>query len=137
MPDGVEEGILQGLYRVKAGPGKSRLKAHILGSGPILNEALRAQQILADRYAVSADVWSATNYKLLRHDALRCRRWNMLHPTAPPKKSGVEKILGREKGVFVAVSDFIQLFSMGVTVVLDGVWRCPAGRAGVAARLHC
>jgi pyruvate dehydrogenase E1 component len=109
MPAGAEPGILQGLYRFRAGPEKSKGKAHIFGSGPILNQALRAQQILQERYGVSADVWSATNYKLLRNDALRCRRWNMLHPTAPPKRSFVETLLGREKGVFVAVSDFMRI----------------------------
>ena len=83
MPAGVEEGILKGLYRFKAGAEGKKLKAHIFGSGPIINQALRAQQILAERYGVSADVWSATNYKELRNDALLCQRWNMLHPTQP------------------------------------------------------
>ncbi len=135
MPEGVEQGILRGLYRFKAGPeipgapvsdparadseerstrrvGDRRsvrgLKAHILGSGPIINSALKAQEILAERYGVSADVWSATSYKLLRTDAIRCQRWNMLHPTGPQKKSYVENLLAKEKGVFVAVSDNIR-----------------------------
>jgi pyruvate dehydrogenase E1 component len=109
MPPGVEEGILQGLYKFKTGPENMRLKAHIFASGPIMNQALRAQQILADRYDVSADIWSATNYKRLRNDALNCRRWNMFHPVATPKKSHVEKLLAREKGVFVAVSDSMRI----------------------------
>ena len=58
---------------------------------------------------MSADVWSATSYKLLRTDALRCKRWNMLHPTAAPKKSYVETLLAKEQGVFVAVSDYMRL----------------------------
>jgi pyruvate dehydrogenase E1 component len=109
MPPGVQDGILRGLYRFKPGPEKKKLKAHIFGSGPILNQALRAQQILAERYNVSADVWSATNYKLMRNDALRCKRWNMLHPAAAPQKSYVEKLLEKERGVFVAVSDFMRI----------------------------
>jgi pyruvate dehydrogenase E1 component len=147
MPQGVEKGILKGLYRFKAGPhpasghplheperpltpslsparsggegvrrtGEGRsakgthLKAHIFASGPVINQALRAQEILAERYGVSADVWSATNYKQLRTDALRTRRWNMLHPTDPPQKSYVETALEKEKGVFVAVSDFMKI----------------------------
>jgi pyruvate dehydrogenase E1 component len=84
-------------------------KAHIFGSGPIINSALKAQEILAERYGVSADVWSATSYKLLRTDALRCKRWNMLHPTAAPKKSYVETLLAKEQGTFVAVSDYMRL----------------------------
>jgi pyruvate dehydrogenase E1 component len=109
MPPGVEEGILKGLYRFKAGAEDKKLKAHIFGSGPIINQALRAQQILGERYGVSADVWSATNYKELRSEALNCQRWNMLHPTETPKKSYVEKLLEQEQGVFVAVSDFMRM----------------------------
>jgi pyruvate dehydrogenase E1 component len=109
MPAGVEEGILKGLYRFKAGAEGKKVTAHIFGSGPIINQALRAQQILADRYGVSADVWSATNYKELRNEALLCQRWNMLHPTQPAKKSYVEKLLENEKGAFVAVSDYMRM----------------------------
>jgi len=131
MPAGVEDGILKGLYKFKPGaeisqpgsagvspahtklagvsPALPGLKAHIFGSGSIINSALKAQEILAERYGVSADVWSATSYKLLRTDALRCKRWNMLHPTQPPKKSYVETLLAKEQGVFVAVSDYMRL----------------------------
>lgn len=105
MPEGVEDGILKGLYKFKAGPEKKKIKAHILGSGPIINSALKAQEILAEKYGVSADVWSATSYKLLRTDAIRCQRWNMLHPIEAPKKSYVESLFAKEKGAFVAVSD--------------------------------
>ena len=109
MPEGVAEGILKGLYKFKAGPEKKALKAHIFGSGPIIREALRAQQILAEQFDVSADVWSATSYKLMRNDALRAKRWNMLHPLDPPKKSYVETVLAGEQGVFVAVSDNLKI----------------------------
>jgi len=105
----VEQGILKGLYRFKAGPDDGRLKAHLLGSGPIINQALRAQQILAERFGVSADVWSATNYKELRNEAISCQRWNRLHPTAPPRRSYLETVLAPEKGVFVAVSDYMRI----------------------------
>ena len=109
MPAGVEEGILKGLYRFKAGADGQKLKAHIFGSGPIMHQALRAQHILIERYGVSADVWSATNYKELRNEAINCKRWNMLHPTQPPRKSYVEKLLKPEQGVFVAVSDYMRM----------------------------
>lgn len=106
MPKGAEDGIVKGLYRFKAGS-DGKIKAHILGSGSILMSALKAQPIL-EKYGVSADVWSATSYKLLRTDALRCQRWNMLHPTETPKKSYLEKLLAKEQGAFVAVSDNIR-----------------------------
>ena len=108
MPPGVEEGIVKGLYKFKAGPDGKKIKAHLFGSGSILQSALKAQTILAEKYGVSADVWSATSYKLLRTDALRCQRWNMLHPTQPAKKSYVETLLAKETGAFIAVSDNIR-----------------------------
>ena len=107
MPEGCEEGILKGLYKFKAGP-EGKVKAHIFGSGSIMQSALKAQTILAEKYGVSADIWSATSYKLLRTDAIRCQRWNMLHPTLPAKKSYLENLLAKEKGTFVAVSDNIR-----------------------------
>ncbi|HUI06576.1 MAG TPA: pyruvate dehydrogenase (acetyl-transferring), homodimeric type [Verrucomicrobiae bacterium] len=105
MPAGVEQGILKGLYKFKPGPEGKRHQAQIFGSGPILREALRAQEILADRYDVSANVWSATSYKLLKTDLQRVSRWNMLHPTEPPRKAYLQQVLEGEQGVFVAVSD--------------------------------
>jgi pyruvate dehydrogenase E1 component len=108
MPAGAENGILKGLYRFK--PGRSGLahKAHLLGSGSIIRSALKAQEIL-ERYGVSADVWSVTSYKLLRNEALQCRRHNMLHPSEPPRQSYLESTLAGESGVFVAVSDHVKL----------------------------
>lgn len=108
MPEGVTEGILKGLYRFQPGPEGLKHKAHLLGSGPLINEALRAQAILAERYDVSADVWSATSYKQLRYDALQAERWNLLHPEAPPRRPYVQTLLEAETGPFVAVSDNIR-----------------------------
>ncbi len=107
MPPGVEDGILKGLYKFKPGVEGKKIKAHIFGSGTIIQSAIKAQQIL-EKYDVSADVWSATSYKLLRTDAIRCQRWNMLHPTEAPKKNYVETLLAKEQGTFVAVSDNIR-----------------------------
>jgi len=109
MPQGVEDGILKGLYKLKPGDKRRRFKAHIFGSGPLLREALRAQEILDEQFDVAADVWSATSYKLLRGDALRTKRWNMLHPSAAPKKSYIESVLQDEQGPFVAVSDYMKM----------------------------
>ncbi len=109
LPQGVEEGILRGLYKFRRAEQPTGLKAHLLGSGPIIRQVLRAQEILAERYGVAADVWSATSYKLLRNDALKVRRWNMLHPTATQRKSYLETLLENEQGIFVAASDYMKI----------------------------
>jgi pyruvate dehydrogenase E1 component len=109
MPEGVEQGILDGLYKFKAGADGLKDKAHILGSGSIMQQALRAQTLLAEKYGVSADVWSATSYKRLRNDALNAERWNMLHPTEPAKEPLVTALLEKETGPFIAVSDNMKI----------------------------
>lgn len=110
MPPDVEEGILKGLYRFRAAADPNApLKAQLLGSGAILNEAVKAQQILADRYHVAADVWSVTSYKELHRDALEAERWNMLHPAEPPRVPHVSRCLGRAPGPIVAASDYLKV----------------------------
>jgi pyruvate dehydrogenase E1 component len=86
MPEGVREGILKGLYKLKAtGTPKAKLRAQILGSGSILPEAVKAQAILEQKYDVGADVWSVTSYGELYRDGHAAERWNMLHPAETPK----------------------------------------------------
>lgn len=109
MPEGAEEGILKGLYKIKPATKGKKYRAQIFGSGPILREALRAQEILGEQFDVAADVWSVTSYKLLRGDALQAKRWNMLHPTAPLRRSYLESVLQNEEGVFIAVSDYMKM----------------------------
>jgi pyruvate dehydrogenase E1 component len=109
MPEGVTEGIIKGLYKFRRSPVQKKYRAQILGSGPIIRQALRAQEILAERYDVAADVWSATSYKLLRTEALNAKRWNMLHPAEPPRKAYLERVFAREQGPFIAVSDYMKL----------------------------
>jgi pyruvate dehydrogenase E1 component len=107
MPPESAEGILRGMYRLRASSTKGS-KVHLLGSGAILREALKAQKILAERYQVAADIWSVTSYKELRREALEVERWNMLHPTEPPRASYVEKLLAQEQGPFIAASDYMK-----------------------------
>jgi pyruvate dehydrogenase E1 component len=110
MPKNSGKGILKGLYKFKESSLKDSKapKAHLFGSGSILRENLRAQEILEKKYKVSADVWSATSYKELRRDALAAERWNMLHPDKEPQKPYISGLLEKEKGVFVASSDNIK-----------------------------
>jgi pyruvate dehydrogenase E1 component len=137
-PEGADEGILKGLYKYSAAPPipptpakdaapvaegneaaalaptapamppTPAVRAHLLGSGSLLREALRAQEILAERYGVAADVWSATSYKSLVRDALDVERWNMLHPDEEPRQPYVVSLFAGEDTPLVAVSDFMK-----------------------------
>ncbi|MBT5855278.1 pyruvate dehydrogenase (acetyl-transferring), homodimeric type, partial [bacterium] len=110
MPKGAEQGIINGLYRFSKGNAKKKHKAHLFGSGSIMNEVIKAAEML-ENYDVSADVWGATNYKRLREESIETRRWNRLHPTKKRKQSYLEETLAKEKGVFLAASDNMRTVS--------------------------
>jgi pyruvate dehydrogenase E1 component len=110
MPKGAEEGILKGMYKFRAATNKkSKLRAQLFGSGAILNEVLRAQEILEKNYNLTVDVWSVTSYKCLYTDAIECDRWNRLHPKETPRVPYVTQCLEGERGVLVAATDYLKV----------------------------
>ena len=123
MPDGdaVREGILKGLYRFKTSNKKdTKLHAQLFGSGTIMFEVLKAQQILEERYGVAADVWSVTSYKELYRNAMECERWNMLHPGESPRVPFVTESLKGSPGVFVAASDYMKVLPESISRWVPG-----------------
>ena len=107
MPEGCQEGILRGIYKFKAAEGK-KATVQLFGSGPILNEALRAQGILAEKYGVQADVWSVTSYNELRREALATDRWNRLHPAEKQKQPLILTTLLAADGPIIAATDYMK-----------------------------
>ncbi|MCG6912607.1 pyruvate dehydrogenase (acetyl-transferring), homodimeric type [bacterium BMS3Abin03] len=109
MPKGAEEGILKGIYKFSGSTKKSaKLKANLFGSGTIMNQVLKAKEILENDYNVAVDVWSVTSYKEVRRDALETERWNTLNPTRKPKVSYLAELFKNNDGVFVAASDYVK-----------------------------
>jgi pyruvate dehydrogenase E1 component len=108
MPTGAAEGILRGIYLFRPAPQRLKHRATLLGSGPILREALAAQELLADRFQVAADVYSVTSYGELRRDALAAERHSRLHPREPAGKPFLTEVLERSEGPIVAASDFVK-----------------------------
>ncbi|HEX2164759.1 MAG TPA: pyruvate dehydrogenase (acetyl-transferring), homodimeric type [Thermoanaerobaculia bacterium] len=110
-PDDADEGILRGLYRLAGAPEgmEDRPRVQLFGSGTLLREAERARQILAERFGVAAELWSATSYKELRRDALECERWNLHHPGEEPRVPYVTRVLEGHEGPVVAVTDYMKL----------------------------
>jgi pyruvate dehydrogenase E1 component len=112
MPDGksVRDGILKGMYLFKPSMKKdAKLRAQLFGSGAIMFEVLKAQQMLEEKYNVAAGVWSVTSYKELYRDGNDCERWNMLHPGETTKIPYVSKCLKDAEGVLVAASDYMKV----------------------------
>jgi len=110
MPKGAEDGILKGLYQLKAG-GKHKLKAQLLGSGSILREVEAAAELLEKDWKVSANVWSATSINELARNGADVDRYNRLHPKAENKHSYVAECLDGQPGVVVAATDYIRLYA--------------------------
>lgn len=119
MPPNVEEGIREGLYRFKPSPDRTNHRAHLLASGPLVNEAVRAQELLL-HYGVAADVWSATSYKQLRMNTLETERWNLLHPSETPRTSFLQRTVEQFDGPCVAVSDYVRLVPQQIAPWIPG-----------------
>jgi pyruvate dehydrogenase E1 component len=108
---GITDGIIRGMYRyasTESGDGQ-RHRPQLFGSGTILREALRAQQILKDQFGFGCDVWSVTSYSELRRDAMDCQHWNDLHPGQPHRLSYLEQTLEGITGPFISTSDNVRL----------------------------
>lgn len=128
MPDGVEEGILRGLYRYRRSKKSAKNRVRLLGSGTILNEALRAADILEENHDVAADVYSATSYKALYDDAAAADRFNMLHPNGDRRTPYVSEVLADEL-VTVAACDYLKSVPLSVANWVPGPF-IPLGADG-------
>lgn len=109
--ESVSEGILKGMYQIQStesGSGQKK-RPQLFGSGTILNEALRAQQILKEKYDIGSDVWSVTSYSELCRDAMSADRWNRLHPNDEPRVSFLSQQLQGLDGPFISTSDNIRM----------------------------
>ena len=105
--EGVEEGLLRGLYKFREASSGNR-HVQLLASGPTVQQALRAQQLLAEKYDVAADVWSATSFQQLRNEALDVERWNRLHPDQEQRVPYVRQCIGPSQGPIVAATDYLK-----------------------------
>ncbi len=115
MPEGAEEGILKGAYKlreVKADqPG---LNVRLLGAGAILREVEAAAEMLANEHGVSSEIWSVTSFTELRREGLDVERWNLLHPEADAKVPFITHALSSGKGPVIASTDYIKALPDGI-----------------------
>jgi pyruvate dehydrogenase E1 component len=129
--DGVAEGVLKGMYlfreggpaRKGRGRAKPRPRVQLLGSGTILREVIAGADLLAEDFGVDADVWSAPSFTELRREALDAERWNLLHPTEPPRQSYVTSCLADRQGPVIAATDYVKTFADQIRPFLPGTYR--------------
>ena len=123
MPDGVQEGILKGMYLlregVKGGRGKNKPTVQLMGCGSILREVLAAAELLEEDFGVAADVWSTPSFTQLQRDGSDAARWNMLHPEDEPRQSYVAQCLAKHHGPVIAASDYVQMFANQIRPYID------------------
>jgi pyruvate dehydrogenase E1 component len=109
-PDGVDEGILRGIYRLLPAPdlGSDAPHVRLVGSGSILTQVTAARDLLAERFGIAAEVYSAPSFQQLRRDAIVSERWNRLHPTEEPRVPYVTDVLGADGGPIIAATDWMK-----------------------------
>jgi pyruvate dehydrogenase E1 component len=106
--DEIVEGVIKGIYKFRPSL-KGKPAVQLFGSGPILNETLRAQEILHEKYNVAADVWSVTSYNELRREALAVERWNRLHPGEEARTTYIQEVLAGIRGPVIAATDYMKV----------------------------
>jgi pyruvate dehydrogenase E1 component len=111
MPQGVEDGIIKGMYRRLQSDATHELRVQLLGGGTILREVEAAAEILEQQYNVAADVWSLTSVNELQREGKSVQRWNMLHPQEEPRVPYVTAMLGESDVPVIAATDYIKLYA--------------------------
>ncbi len=113
MPEGAEDGIIKGIYRLRAAqPEKQGHTVKLMGSGAILNEVIAGADLLAQDFGISADIYSVTSFTELAREAESVKRWNLLHPEEPERKAYVTDILAAGcDGPVIASTDYMKLLA--------------------------
>ena len=123
MPEGVEEGVVKGMYKLSSTLSETKLRVNLLGSGVILREAIAASELLADDWGIGADVWSVTSFTELRRDGLETARWNNLNPDQPAKTAYVTEQLSQLPNPVIATSDYMKALADGIREFVPGVFK--------------
>lgn len=124
MPEGVEEGILKGIYKLDTVDAANNYKVKLLGSGTILEQVRQAADILASEYGVKSDVYSVTSFNELAREAQDVERYNLLHPDEENKTPYVTTVLGEdEDNIIVSATDYMKIYSEQIRAYVKGSFK--------------
>ena len=124
MPEGVEEGILKGIYKLDTVDAANDYKVKLLGSGTILEQVRQAADILASEYGVKSDVYSVTSYNEITREAQDVERYNLLHPDEKNKTPYVTTVLGEdEDNIIVSATDYMKIYSEQIRAYVKGSFK--------------
>ncbi len=139
MPQGVEDGIIKGMYLFKKADRKEK-RVQLMGSGAILREVIAAAELLAEDWSVDADVWSVTSFNQLHRDGQDCERWNMLHPDKKPRVSYAASMLAGTSGPTIAATDYLKNYAEQLRSYVPGAYKVLGadgfGRSDTRAQLR-
>ena len=140
MPEGVEQGIIRGMYRLRRSELEADSRVQLMGSGTILREVEAAAELLEERYGIAADVWSLTSINELQRDGKAALRWNMLHPGEERRVPYVTDQLGGESGPFIAATDYMKSYADQIREFVPGCFKVLGtdgyGRSDTRAKLR-
>ncbi|WP_166263211.1 pyruvate dehydrogenase (acetyl-transferring), homodimeric type [Marinobacter caseinilyticus] len=125
MPEGVEDGIIKGMYKLESLETKGKKKSprvQLLGSGAILNEVRAGAELLKEDFGIASDVWSVTSFNELTRDGQHVERWNRLHPEDKPKVPYITQCLEKQQGPVVSSTDYMRLYSEQVRAFVPGTY---------------
>ena len=117
LPKNTEQDIIKGLYKMR---GTDKPIVRILGSGPLMGEALEAAELLKKDWCVEPGIWNVTSFSELRRDAEETERWNLMHPEQEQKKSHLEVSLSKNSVPTIAVSDYVKMVSEQIGPYVPG-----------------
>jgi pyruvate dehydrogenase E1 component len=111
MPEGVEGGILKGMYLYQQGADNGADKVQLMGRGTILRETIEAAEMLKNDFGIESDIWSIPGINQLKRDGDECERWNMLHPEQVPRTPYISELLEGRKGPVIAATDYKKTYA--------------------------
>jgi pyruvate dehydrogenase E1 component len=127
MPVGVEEGIVRGMYKLRAADKPAKLHVQLLGSGSILREVIAAADLLREEWSVTSDVWSVPSFTELARDGRETERWNLLHAQETPRSSYVQQCLATASGPAIASTDWVRAYAEQIRPYVSGTGSEAAG----------
>jgi len=123
MPEGAEDGIIKGMYKLDSTAPTATLRVNLLGAGVILREAIAAAELLEKDWNIGADIWSVTSFTELRRDGLTVSRWNNLNPTETQKVPYVTEKLREYPHPVIATSDYMKALSDGLREFIEAPYK--------------
>ena len=123
MPVGVEDGIIQGMYKLKEGKAVDAPRVQLMGAGTILREVEAAAELLRDDFGIESDVWSLTSVNELTREGQRTERWNLLNPESEPRKPFIAEQLAGQKGPVIAATDYMKTHLEQLRAFVPGNYR--------------